>query len=177
MKPYTLVLFVHLVSVVILFAAFGIEWVAISFLGTAKSPEEARIWLRLARLGPLVNGPALLVAILSGGYLASLTSAFKQGWISASFVGIVVVALFGVAINVPKMRAIRQAIPNGGQALSTALQTKLLPVSVRLRTFTALGIVFLMTVKQPLGPSMLTLLAGLVVGLLFSIPVFARKPA
>src|SRR5262249_24728884 len=87
---------------------------------------------------------ALLLAILSGGYLASLIGAFKQGWVSASFVGIVVVAALGGAINAPKLRAIRLAIPEGGEKLSTALRNKLLPVSVRLRAFAALSIVFMM---------------------------------
>jgi len=61
--------------------------------------------------------------------------------------------------HVPKMRAIRLAIPQGSDALSAVLQTKLLPVSVRLRTFVALGIVFIMGAKLPLGPSVLALLA------------------
>ncbi len=152
MTVYALVLFLHLTSVVTLFVAFGIEWAAISFL-------------------------ALLLAILSGGYLASLISAFKQGWVPASFIGIAVVALLGAAINVPKMRAIRLAIPQGSDALSAALQTKLLPVSVRLRTFVALGIVFIMGAKLPLGPSVLALLGGLVVGLILSLPVLVRKSA
>ena len=87
------------------------------------------------------------------------------------------VALLGAAINVPKMRAIRLAIPQGSDALSAALQTKLLPVSVRLRTFVALGIVFMMVAKLPLGPSVLALRGGLVVGLLLSLPVLLRKSA
>jgi len=177
MTLYALILFLHLTGVVTLFLAFGIEWAAISFLGKANSPEEAQTWLRLGRLGPLINGPALLLVILSGGYLASIINAFKQGWIPASFIGIAVVAALGGAINVPKMRAIRLAIPTGGDALSTALRAKLLPVSVRLRTFAALGIVFMMAAKLPLGPSLLALVAGLVVGLLASVPALTRKPS
>lgn len=177
MTLYSLVLFVHLTGTVTLFLAFGLEWAAISFLGKANSPAEAESWLRLGRAASLVNGPALLVAILSGGYLASLISAFKQGWIPASFIGIAVVALLGGAINAPRMRAIRLAIPKGGDALSVALRNKLPALSVRLRSFAALSIVFMMTVKLPFGRSMEALLAGLVLGLLVSIPVFMRKSA
>jgi len=177
MTLYALIVFLHLTGVAALFLAFGIEWAAISFLAKANSPEEAQTWLRLARLAPLINGPALLIVILSGGYLASIIHAFKQGWIPASFVGIAVVALLGGAINVPKMRAIRLTIPEGGLALSAALRTKLLPVSVRLRTFAALSILFMMVVKLPLDSSLLTLVAGLVVGLLASVPALTRKPA
>ena len=177
MTLYALVVFIHLAGALTLFLAFGIEWAAISFLGTATTPAEAQQWLRLGRLAPLVNGPALLVVILSGGYLASLISAFKQGWIPASFIGIAVVALLGGAINVPKMRAIRLAIPNGGAALSAALHNKWLPVSVRLRTFAALSIVFMMVSKLSFAKCMFALLGGLVLGLLFCIPVFGNKAA
>jgi len=138
---------------------------------------EAQTWLRLSRLAPPHQRPCASRVILSGGYLASIIRAFKQGWIPASFIGIAVVALLGAAINVPKMRAIRLAIPRGSDALSAALQTKLLPLSVRLRTFVALGIVFIMGAKLPLGPSVLALLGGLVVGLLLSLPVLLRKSA
>src|SRR5215470_10618655 len=128
MTLYALIVFVHIAGALSLFLAFGIEWAAISFLGKSNTTQEAQTWLRLARLGPLVNGPALLVAILSGGYLGSLMGAYKQGstmtlfgWIPASFVAIAVVALLGGAINAPKMRAIRLAVPEGGEKLSAAL--------------------------------------------------------
>jgi hypothetical protein len=177
MTRYSLILFIHLLGAVSLFLAFGIEWAAISFLGSASSAEEAKQWLRLGRLAPLINGPALGVVILSGGYLASIIRVMKQGWIPASLVGIVVVALLGSVINVPRMRAIRLAIPEGGEKLSSALRNKLLPISVRLRMFLALGIVFMMATKLPFAQCMLVLLAGLSVGLVFSIPIFVRKAA
>jgi hypothetical protein len=175
MSAYNITLFVHISSALLLFFAFGIEWTAISFLGKTQSSEEAGNWLRLAKLAPIINGPALLVAILSGAYLASQIGAFKQGWVSASFIGIAIVAAIGGAINVPKLRAIRTAIPNGGAALGAALQTKALPVSVRLRTCTVLAIVYTMVVKTSLGLSMTVLGIGLIVGLLLSIPVLTRK--
>jgi hypothetical protein len=170
--------FVHIASALILFFAFGIEWMAISFLGKAQNAAEASLWLRLAKLAPIINGPALLVAILSGGYLASIISAFKQGWVSASFVGIAIVALIGGAINVPKMRAIRQAISSGGEVLTVALHTKALPVAVRLRTFTTLAIVFMMVTKPvSFSQCLLALFGGLILGLLFCVPIFVRKAA
>jgi len=177
MTLYGFILFIHITGALSLFLAFGLEWAAISFLGKSNAPQEAQTWLRLARLGPLVNGPALLVAILSGGYLASIISVFKQGWIPASFVGIAVVALLGGAINAPKMRTIRLAIPEGGEKLMTALRSKALPVSVRLRTFAALSIVFMMVTKLPFAQCVFALLVGLIAGLLFCIPVFVRKNA
>ncbi len=177
MTLYALILFIHVTGAVALFLAFGLEWAAISFLGNSNSPQEAQQWLRLGRLAPLINGPALGVLILSGGYLAHLSGAMKQGWIPASLVGILVVGTLGGAINVPKMRAIHQAISEGGEKLSSALRNKSLPISVRLRTFAALGILLMMVAKGPFVQSMFILLGGLALGLLVCIPVFGRKAA
>lgn len=176
MTLYAFIVFIHLIGALTLFLAFGIEWAAISFLGSAKSAEEAQSWLRLGRLAPLINGPALGILILSGGYLAYRLGpgTMKQGWITAALLGILVVGAIGGSINVPKMRAIRLAIPEGGEKLFGALRSKALPLSVRLRTFTALSIVLMMVAKPPFVQCLQVLLAGLLVGLLFCIPVFSR---
>ena len=175
MTLYALILFLHLTGAVLLFLAFGIEWTAVSFLGKSATAAEAQNWLRLGRLAPIVNGPALLLIILSGGYLASLTGAMKQGWIPATFIGIAIVVLLGVTINVPFLRKIRLTSAEDGEKLLPALRTKALPVSVRLRVFTALGIIYLMAAKLTFAQSMLVLLIALLGGLFFSIPVFTRK--
>lgn len=177
MTLYALILFLHLTGAVALFLAFGVEWAAVSFLGGATTADETKTWLRLARLAPLINGPALLVVILTGGYLASLTGAMKQGWIPVTFLGIAAVVLLGVIINVSRLRAIRLSTSEGGEKLILALRNKALPVSVRLRVFLALGIVYLMAAKLPFGPSLLALFVALVIGLLISIPVLLRKHA
>ncbi|HLK03747.1 MAG TPA: hypothetical protein VKT53_04835 [Candidatus Acidoferrum sp.] len=177
MSLYTFVLFIHVASALLLFIAFSIEWAAVTYLRESTTPEEAQLWLRFGRFAPVFNGPALAVLILTGGYLASVLGAMKFGWIPGSLIGIVVVMLLGIVINMPKMRAIRLAIPKGGAALSAALQNKSLPVSVRIRTFLALSIVFMMATKVKFEHCLLALLSGLILGLLFSLPVLRRKSA
>jgi hypothetical protein len=167
--------FLHLVSALGLFIAFGIEWTANSFLRGATTSSEAQTWLRLARLAPLISGPALGVVILSGGYLAALSGGMKQGWISASLIAIAAVFLLGIFVNVPRQRAIRAALPAAGEPLITALRSPLLAASVRVRSSLALGIVFLMTAKQPFTPSMITLVSAAAVGLLLSVPLFSKQ--
>ncbi len=175
MSIYTAVLFVHVSSALLLFIAFGIEWASVNYLRAAKTPDEAQTWLGFGRYAPLFNGPALAVLVLTGGYLASVLDAFKFGWIPASLLGIAIVMLLGIVINMPKMRAIRLAIPKGGDALDKALQNSLLPVSVRLRTFLALSIVFMMATKVKFEYCLLALLTGVVLGALFSMPVLRSK--
>ena len=177
MSIYTLVLFVHVASALLLFIAFGIEWASVNYLRAAKTSEEAQTWLSFGRYAPLFNGPALAVLVLTGGYLASVLDAFKFGWIPASLLGIAIVMLLGIVINMPRMRAIRLAIPKGSEALTKALHNSLLPVSVRVRTFLALSIVFMMATKVKFQFCFLALLAGVVLGLLFSIPALRSKSA
>jgi hypothetical protein len=177
MSVYTFVLFIHVASALLLFIAFAIEWAAVNYLRKATTPAEAQTWLGFGRYAPVFNGPALAVLILTGGYLASVLGAFKFGWIPGSLIGIAIVMLLGIVINVPKMRAIRLAIPNGGEALQKALHNPLLPLSVRLRMFLALSIVFMMATKVKLGNCLLAMAVGLIIGLLFSIPVLRRKSA
>jgi hypothetical protein len=177
MSTYTFVLFLHVAAALLLFVAFGIEWATVTYLRQATTPAEAQLWLRYGRFSPALNGPALAVLVLTGGYLASVLGAMKFGWIPCSLLGIAIVMLLGVAINVPKMRKIRLAIPAGGEALTAALQNKMLPVSVRLRTFLALAIVFMMATKVRFEYCLLALLSGLVLGLLLSIPFLTRKQA
>jgi uncharacterized membrane protein len=179
MTAYSSTLFLHLASVLLLFIGFGIEWAANHFLRASTAPDEARTWLRLARLGPLLSGPALLALILSGGYLAYVTGLMKQGWIPASFLGILCVFLPGVVIHVPRMAAIRNALSMKPAALAPELVAKLrdplLATSVRTRALLALGIVYLMTAKLSLELSLLALLAFTVLGLLLSLRFWLGK--
>jgi hypothetical protein len=177
MSTYTFILFLHVAAALLLFIAFGIEWATVTYLRQSTNPAEAQMWLRYGRFSPALNGPALAVLVLTGGYLASVLGAMKLGWIPASLIGIAMVMLLGIVINVPKMRKIRLAIPAGGEELTTALQNKMLPISVRIRTFLALSIVFMMATKVRFEYCLLALLCGLVLGLLLSTPFLTRKQA
>ena len=180
MTLYTIILFSHLLGALALFIGFGLEWTAVGLLRRSKTSEQARAWLRVYAVSPPISGPALLLLILSGGYLAYLSGLMEQGWIPATLVGIAVVVLFGIAFNMPRLRAIRKALPAGNEPLSASvialLNHPILAMSVRLRTMLALGIVFLMATKQPFGVSMLVFACALIVGLLLSIPAWLSKP-
>lgn len=168
MTLYAAVLFLHFVGVAALFAAFGIEWTANTLLRRAASAEEVKTWLRLAKVAPPISGPALGLLLLTGGYLASLIGAMKQGWIPASLIGVAVVFLLGIVVNVPQMRKIRLALGSAQGSLGAdallALRSSALVISVRLRAFLALAIVFLMTAKPAFAASLIVLAIGGMVG-------------
>lgn len=179
MSTYSITLFVHIVSVLCIFAGFGLEWTATALLRRAKTSEEVHLWLRAYRLAALLFGPGLLIAILSGGYLASQIGAMKQGWIPATFIGIAIIAAFGFGLNGPRISAIRKAVPAGNEALSTTamerLRNPLLVTSVRISALLGLGIVFLMVTKVTFLMAMLVFVCAAIVGFFFAVPAWLSK--
>ena len=122
MTPYVIGLFLHFVGMGGLFVGYCLEWTASSLLRRAATSDQARAWLRIYKLSLPISGPGLLLLIISGGYLASVTGSMKQGWISAALLGIVFALGIGFVFILPRVRTIRAAIPEANAPLSeTAL--------------------------------------------------------
>lgn len=182
MTPYTIPVFIHILGALALFVGYGIEWSVSALFRNASSTEQLRSWLRVFKISPPLSGAGLLVLLLSGGYLASLSpGTMRQGWISATFVGIIVALALGFVLILPRMRGIRSALPAGNEPLPDALRSRLadpvLLTAIRVRVLLATGIVFLMAAKPPLVSSLLLLVFAVILGLLFSIPVLIKTPA
>ncbi len=175
MNLYSNVLFVHIASALVLFLGNGLEWTVTALLKHASTTDQARAWLRVYRVSPPVTGAGLAVLILSGGWLSAMTGGMNQGWMIASVAGIVLALAIGFALILPRVRKIRGALPEGNQALSAEalmlLQSGALPTLIRVRALLAIGIVYLMTVKPPLGISLIVLAVAIVVGILVSVMV------
>src|SRR6516162_5419580 len=181
MTTYVIGLFFHFLGLVGLFVGYGLEWTGSSLLRRATSADEARAALGLYRLSMPISGPGLLVLILSGGYLASVTGGMKQAWISATLLAIVVALGMGFVFILPRVRTIRAALPEGNVALpDTALARAKDPMVVtliRVRFVLALGIVYLMTAKpQSLGTSLFILLGAILIGLLCAAAAWTSRP-
>jgi predicted integral membrane protein DUF2269 len=178
----TIGMFLHLAGMAGLFVGYGLEWTASSFLRRATTSDQARASLRIYKLSLPISGPALLLLILSGGYLASLTGGMKQGWISGSLLGIVFALGIGFVFILPRVRTIRAALPEGSAALSEAslarVQDPMIVTLIRVRFMLALGIVYVMIAKpEMLATSLFMLLGAIVVGLLCSAAAWFSSPA
>ena len=181
MTVFSVVLFLHLLGAVSLFIAYGIEWTASSLFRHASSTEQVRSWLRVFRVSPPLSGIGLGVVLLSGGYLASLSGAMKQGWIPATLIAIFIALVLGFALILPRMKRIRAALASGNDPFSAQLRERLsdpvLLTAIRVRVMVVTGIVYLMAAKISLVPSLVALSIAIVLGLILSIPTWSRTPA
>jgi hypothetical protein len=181
MSPYPIALFTHFLGLVGLFVGYGLEWASSSLLRRSTTSDQARSWLRIYKLSLPISGPGLLILIISGGYMASITGAMKQGWISASLLAIVVALAIGFIFILPRMKKIRAALPEGSKPLPEAVlarvQDPVIVTLLRTRFVLALGIVYLMTAKPPaLSNSLFILLGAVVIGLLCAAPAWSSPP-
>jgi len=179
---YTLALFLHFVGLVALFVGYGLEWIVSALLRKATTADQVRAWLRVYRTSLPVSGPGLLILIFSGWYMASFSGAMKQGWISATFLAILLALGIGFVFILPRVRAIRGALPEGSGGLPAnavaLLQAPAIPTLIRVRGLLALGIVYLMTSKPAsLGMSLLILGVAILFGLLASAATFSKPRA
>lgn len=178
MRVVTVVIFLHLAGAMALFIGYGIEWTASALFRSASSAEQIRAWLRVCKVSPPVAGAGLGVLLLSGGYLASLSGAMKQGWISATLIGIFLALALGFALILPRMKRIRAALPAGSEPFSSTLRSviadPILLTAIRTRFMLATGIVYLMAAKPPFATSLAALGAAIILGVLFSLPVWSR---
>src|SRR5258707_2756901 len=111
MTNYSLALFFHFVGLAMLFVGYGLEWIVSAFLRGATTTDQVGAWLRVYRTSLPVSGPGLLVLILSGAYLAQVSVAMKNGWMSASMLGIVLPLCIGFGFILPRVLAIRAVLP------------------------------------------------------------------
>jgi len=182
MTPYSIALYTHFLGMVGLFVGYGLEWAASSLLRRSTTSDQVRAWLRIYKLSMPISGPGLLILIVSGGYLASVTGGMKLGWISATLLAIVFALGIGFVFILPRVRKIRAGLPEGNVTLPEAglarVQDPMVVTLIRVRVLLALGIVYLMTTNpEALSTSLFILLGAIVVGLLCAAGSWFPSPA
>lgn len=151
MNLYTLVLFLHVLGALGLFAALGLEWTGLRQLRRAQSVETVRPWLVV--FGPVrrLGGPSFGLLLLSGFYLTAVLRG-SMSWVALGLAGLVALGALSGGLTGRHMRRIHRELANGtGEERSShvrqLVQQPRLWVSLQLRTAIALGVVFLMTNK------------------------------
>jgi hypothetical protein len=150
MSAYSIALFLHLVGVLTLFAGVGLEQTGLHQLRNAASLTQIREWMLLLRRLRRFDGPAALVILVSGAYMA-MHGAGRHAWVAAGIIGMVLMAALGAGVGRPRFIAIGKALPATDGAISSTLRERLhdpiLRASAATRAALGLAIVFVMAVK------------------------------
>ena len=170
MSLYNVALFLHILGVLGLFIAIGLELTGMCRMRVAKTVEQVLEWTRLSQ-SLLIVFPIVSVLILLAGLFMLMTAwGWTVAWINTSFIGLIAMSIQGAAINAPKGKAIHEAAETSAHgAVSTELRNRINDTaywtSVLTMTAASLGIVFLMTVKPNLIGTLVTAAVSVAVGI------------
>ncbi|HEX6536479.1 MAG TPA: hypothetical protein VF041_17945 [Gemmatimonadaceae bacterium] len=180
MSLYPLLVFLHVLGAVGMFAAWGIEAIALSQLRRAVTVEQARTAMGLSR-GAVPVGPAgMLVALVTGLWMMGVRWGLRP-WMVAALAALVLIVVVGIVVArraVPPLTAAlgRESDPLAG---SVRVTSGPLVASLQFRVAMGIAILALMTVK-PGGLGSLAIMAAAVVtglGLRFAARGEPRVPA
>jgi hypothetical protein len=170
MTLYLFVLFIHVVSAMGLFIGLALEGFVFLRIRVAQDTEQLQVFIRAFNFLRWIFIPSFGGILLGGLYLAS-----KYGggtfWIPSALSATLAIMLVGGLITGREMNQLKKTLAKTDatfQALSAQANDGLLMLSYGLRSGVALGIVFLMTAKTSLWPSVFALVAGCSVGLLIA---------
>jgi uncharacterized membrane protein len=182
MSAYTLLVFLHVVAAVLMFAAWAVETVVIAQLRTAPATGSWRILLRLrARWG--MTGRAAMLGALATGIWMMLLRWMVPGsgplpWMAGSFVALITIIGVGLVLERRVAPRLRELAADDENAAADALRatSRVLAVSLMLRSALGIGILGLMTAK-PGAVASLAILSGSLAAGLISVVATGSRPA
>ncbi len=168
MDAYSIVLFVHIVGVLGLFVALGLEWTGLRQIRSAATPEQVRSWMGIFKSNRGLGFASMGTTVITGTYMI-LADTGLVPWLYVSIGALVLVILLSVVLTGPRMVAIGQAMVMGKGTLSSNFHIlsnhPLLWISIQTRIALALGIVFLKITKPELAGSLGTIGVAIVLGI------------
>ncbi len=167
MTLYSFVLFVHVVSAIGLFVGLALEGFVSLRIRCAQDVRQMQFFARAFDRLRWIFIPAFAGILIGGLYLASYHGR-GTFWIPAALIATLAIMLVGGLITGRKLNQLKKAFAKPDetfQTLSARAKARLLTVSYGLRLGIALGIVFLMTAKPDLWPSVYALIVGCGAGL------------
>lgn len=171
MTFYSIILFLHVAAVLVLFATLSFEFLSLSHLTHASDLSDVRRWVDPVPGTPLMAMFAIIAILVSGIYLAMRMSAFDLAWPKVTIVALLLIAPFG-ALTGKRMRVIRRTSTEATTIrpeLLRRLQDPFLKISLGIRSVVFLGIVLLMAAKPELRQSIGIVACSLVIGLLLGL--------
>jgi protein-S-isoprenylcysteine O-methyltransferase Ste14 len=180
MDAYSIVLYLHIVGVLGLFVALGIEWTGLRQIRSATVPEQVRAWMGILKSTRGVGFASMLTTVITGTYMI-LTDTGLVPWIYISILSLVLVIILSMVLTGPRMVEIGQALAMGKGSLTRTFYSltnhPLLWMSIQTRIAIALGIVFLKITKPELAGSLITIGVAIVLGLATTLHLPQREQA
>lgn len=140
-------LFLHVVSVLTIFAALGVEMLALAHLHRATGGAPARAALAGLGVARRIGGPAMLLLVASGFWLATAFWHWQGVWIRLGLIGIFLVGAVGALMTGRPVRRLRLQVDQPGFETSLRDADPALRRSFVIRTVLLVAVVYLMTVK------------------------------
>lgn len=166
---YSIILFLHIVGALGLFAGISLEQAGLRGLRRASTTGALREWLTVLNARRRIEGAAGVILLTTGAYMAA-TNWGRQPWIGLSLLGLVLIAVLGGRVTGRAVRGLLSALPADDRPVSPALRQRLDSAaphtSASLRAALALGVVFDMAVKPQAPGAVLALVAASIVGAL-----------
>lgn len=169
MPLYSIVLFLHLVGAVTLFASLGLDWTCLRHLRSARTVDAIRTWADAATAAPPLAILAATLIVFPGIYLATKLAAWGHGWVELSLATVVVMGILGGRVGASRMHALKRGYTDAAAgpaspALITLATDPVLLTGFYIRTALGLGVVFLMATRPGVTVSLLVLGLALVAG-------------
>jgi len=172
---YTIALFAHIVGVLGLFIALGIEGLALARMRRARSVAQVREWADATHAVGALHPVATLLILGPGLYMLLSVWGWATAWIDISLALTLTLSVLGPAVNARRFKAIRAAAATAPEgmpptALTQLIHDQVLGVSFPAMAGVAVGIVYLMTVKPgPVG-SLAAVAVAVALGAFSSLP-------
>src|SRR6266513_2078585 len=173
MNVFSIVLFVHVLSAIVLFIALALEGVILFRLRSATSLGQLQFFTRLSRRLGVLYGPAFVGILFGGIYLASQLRS-HAAWIPLALGATLLLGLIGGVVTGRTMSRIRKVLSQETVAFESAsaqAKSKGLVLSYGFRVGLAVGIVFLMSATPGFIPSLTALVVASLMGVLVAIRV------
>src|SRR5262252_6980669 len=142
MSSYGILVFLHIVGSLGLFAAIGLEWAGHYHLGRSLTFANARQWLRFLAPIPLVGIPSMVTVLVTGIAMMS-TRWGAQPWMAVSFLAMIAIAVLGGAGSQRQLKRLAAAVGTEqgpiSRAVAELLEDRVLAASTWVRTALALG--------------------------------------
>lgn len=175
--PYTLALFIHVVGVVTLFVALGVEIITNIARRRSRTTEQVIAVSNIGNVNRFLHPIALLLILLGGVSMAATANLFSQAWVILALIVTLIMPVLGTAVHAPRnTRILKLATASVTHDISPELRGRIHDPILSTWNIVApvLGvwILYLMTTKPQWAAGLIAFAVALAVGFALSAPLW-----